>query len=155
MPESLKPGEVNSQTDPSVAKQYDTETSKVKQVEEFYKLVDGKKVSMLNTYRNGVGKFSHSNLSIPQYVSPPTHIPFTMLFTLTKCYFPGPVGRSMAVAKRNGPDFLYLANAHSKKCTDLQQNKEVQISFQDTKTQDWISWFCIDVVTSMNITLIT
>lgn len=52
----------------------------------------------------------------------------------------GPVGRSMAVAKRNGPDFLFLANKDSTKFSDLSQNKEVQISFQDAKsTQNWIS----------------
>ncbi|KAF1956600.1 hypothetical protein CC80DRAFT_492130 [Byssothecium circinans] len=45
----------------------------------------------------------------------------------------------MAVAKRNGPDILYLANLHSTKFKDLSQNKECQITFQDTKTQDWIS----------------
>jgi general stress protein 26 len=45
----------------------------------------------------------------------------------------------MAVAKRTGPDFLFLANAHSKKFSDLKENKEVQITFQDSKTQDWIS----------------
>jgi general stress protein 26 len=45
----------------------------------------------------------------------------------------------MAIARRDGPDFLFLANKHSKKFSDLDQNKEVQISFQDTKTQDWIS----------------
>lgn len=52
---------------------------------------------------------------------------------------PGPVGRSMAVAKRSGPDILLLANQHSQKFQDLSQNKEVQITFQDSKTQDWIS----------------
>jgi general stress protein 26 len=52
---------------------------------------------------------------------------------------PGPVGRSMAVAKRIGPDFLFLANKHSQKFSDLDANKEVQITFQDSKTQDWIS----------------
>lgn len=51
----------------------------------------------------------------------------------------GPVGRSMAVAKRTGPDFLFLANNQSQKFKDLDQNKEVQITFQDSKTQDWIS----------------
>lgn len=51
----------------------------------------------------------------------------------------GPVGRSMAVAKRTGPDFLFLANKHASKFNDLDQNKEVQIAFQDLKTQDWIS----------------
>jgi general stress protein 26 len=45
----------------------------------------------------------------------------------------------MAIARRDGPDFLFLANAHAQKFTDLDQNKEVQITFQDTKTQDWIS----------------
>lgn len=45
----------------------------------------------------------------------------------------------MAVAKRIGPDFLFLANAHSTKFKDLESHKEVQITFQDSKTQDWIS----------------
>ena len=51
----------------------------------------------------------------------------------------GPAGRSMALARRDGPDFLFLANAHSQKFSDLDQNKEVQISFQDIKTQEWAS----------------
>jgi general stress protein 26 len=53
--------------------------------------------------------------------------------------YTGAVGRSMAVARRDGPDFLFLANKHSRKFSDLDQNKEVQITFQDSKTQDWIS----------------
>ncbi|KAH9880155.1 hypothetical protein J1614_002181 [Plenodomus biglobosus] len=105
MPNQLSQSEVNSKTDPSVSKQYDNETPKDQQIKEFFEIADGKKICMLNTYRNGVG----------------------------------PVGRSMAVAKRNGPDFLFLANKHSSKFQDLDQNKEVQITFQDIKTQDWVS----------------
>jgi general stress protein 26 len=45
----------------------------------------------------------------------------------------------MALARRDGPDFLFLSNAHAQKFNDLDQNKEVQITFQDIKTQDWIS----------------
>lgn len=45
----------------------------------------------------------------------------------------------MALAKRTGPDFLFLANAHSQKFKDIEANKEVNVSFQDTKSQDWIS----------------
>jgi general stress protein 26 len=51
----------------------------------------------------------------------------------------GPVGRSMAIAKRTGPDFLFLGNRHSKKFSDLEKNKEVQITFQNSKDQSWIS----------------
>ncbi|KAL9009440.1 MAG: hypothetical protein Q9173_005530 [Seirophora scorigena] len=51
----------------------------------------------------------------------------------------GPVARSMAIAKRVGPDFLYLANIHSRKFEDLKENKTVQITFQDSSTQNWIS----------------
>lgn len=105
MPNQLSQSEVNSKTDPSVSKQYDNETPKDQQIKEFFEIADGKKICMLNTYRNGVGL----------------------------------VGRSMAVAKRNGPDFLFLANKHSSKFQDLDQNKEVQITFQDLKTQDWVS----------------
>ncbi|KAH7401516.1 blue light-inducible protein Bli-3 [Pyrenochaeta sp. MPI-SDFR-AT-0127] len=106
MPETLHASEVNSKTDPSVAKQYDDETPRDQHVEQFFDMVDERKICMLNTYRKGVG----------------------------------PVGRSMAVAKRSGPDFLFLANKHSTKISDLDQNKEVQISVQDSKTtQNWIS----------------
>jgi abnormal spindle-like microcephaly-associated protein len=55
MPEQLKSSEVNSKTDPSVAKQYDNETDKVKQIQDFFSLADDKKIGILNTYRNGVG----------------------------------------------------------------------------------------------------
>ncbi|OCT53604.1 Protein bli-3 [Cladophialophora carrionii] len=105
MPEPLHANEVNTQTDPSVAKQYDRETPKEQQWKELYEMIDGKKISILSTYRAGVG----------------------------------PVGRSMGVAKRVGPDILYLANKHSRKFSDMDKNKEVQITFQDSKTQDWIS----------------
>lgn len=55
MPEALQQSEVDSNTDPSVAKQFDTETPVEKKFEDFYKLADGQKISMLSTYRNGVG----------------------------------------------------------------------------------------------------
>jgi general stress protein 26 len=45
----------------------------------------------------------------------------------------------MAVSKRSGPDFLFLANKHSNKMADLEQNKEVSITFHDSSKQDWIS----------------
>lgn len=45
----------------------------------------------------------------------------------------------MAIARRTGPDLLFLTNAHSKKYADLQSNPECQVTFQDSKTQDWIS----------------
>lgn len=45
----------------------------------------------------------------------------------------------MAVAKRTGPDFLFLANAHSQKFDDLEKNKIATISFHNSSTQDWIS----------------
>ncbi len=45
----------------------------------------------------------------------------------------------MAVAKRSGPDFLFLANAHSQKFDDIESNKVTNIYFHDSTTQDWIS----------------
>ncbi|KAF2196290.1 hypothetical protein GQ43DRAFT_445261 [Delitschia confertaspora ATCC 74209] len=51
----------------------------------------------------------------------------------------GPVGRSMSVASRDGSKLLFLANKHSRKFSDLENNKEVQVAFQDSKTQDWAS----------------
>jgi general stress protein 26 len=123
MPETLHQSEIDSKTDPSVSKQYDNETPKEQQIKEFFEMVDGKKIGILSTYRNGVGEL----YSTYYYYSMPD-------ITTT-----GPVGRSMAVAKRTGPDFLFLGNKHATKFSDLDQNKEVQITFQDSKTQDWIS----------------
>lgn len=51
----------------------------------------------------------------------------------------GPVSRSMAVAKRTGPDFLFLANGNSQKFKDLETNPEVNVAFQDSTSQHWIS----------------
>ena len=56
MPETLTKSEVDNKVDPSVSKQYDNETPKDQQIEEFFKLADGKMICMLNTYRNGVGQ---------------------------------------------------------------------------------------------------
>lgn len=105
MPEPLTKEEVDSQTDPSVSKQYDDKTPKIEQVQDFYKTVDSLKTCLLTTIRPGVG----------------------------------PVSRSMAVAKRNGPDFLFLANAHSNKFKDLENDKQAQITFQNSSSQDWAS----------------
>jgi abnormal spindle-like microcephaly-associated protein len=55
MPSDLKQSDINSKTDPSVARQYDDETPKDQQIKQFFEMVDGKKICMLNTYRNGVG----------------------------------------------------------------------------------------------------
>ncbi len=76
MPQPLSVDEVNSKTNPSVSKQYDNETPKDQQFQEFYKMVDSLKVGLLTTIRDGIG----------------------------------PVSRSMAVGKRIGPDFFFLAN---------------------------------------------
>lgn len=45
----------------------------------------------------------------------------------------------MAVAKRSGPDFIFLANAHSRKFDDIEKNKITNIYFHDSTTQDWVS----------------
>jgi len=46
----------------------------------------------------------------------------------------------MAVAKRSGPDFLFLSNAHSKKFSDIEKHPEaVTITFQNSSNQDWVS----------------
>jgi len=65
MPEPLHKGEVDSKNDPSVAKQYDNETPKDQQIKQFFEMVDGKKIGMLNTYRNGVG--SSASTIIPNF----------------------------------------------------------------------------------------
>jgi abnormal spindle-like microcephaly-associated protein len=55
MPSDIKQSDIDSKTDPSVARQYDEETPKDQQIKQFFEMVDGKKICMLNTYRNGVG----------------------------------------------------------------------------------------------------
>ena len=105
MPEPLKQSEIDSKTDPSVAKQWDDSTPKKEQLQDFYKTVDGLKIGLLTTIRPGVG----------------------------------PVARSMAVAKRVGPDFLFLANKHSQKFQDIEHSKEALITFQNSSSQDWVS----------------
>ena len=55
MPEQLKKSEVTSQTDPSVSKQYDSETPAEKKFEDFYSLVDGLGVCMMGTRRDEIG----------------------------------------------------------------------------------------------------
>lgn len=45
----------------------------------------------------------------------------------------------MGVAKRSGPDFLFLSNANSQKFKDIEANKEVNLSFEDSSKHDWIS----------------
>ncbi|MCJ1263565.1 hypothetical protein MMC22_003435 [Lobaria immixta] len=105
MPQALKADEINSKTDPTVSKQYDNETPKDQQVQDFYKTVDSLKTSLLTTIRPGIG----------------------------------PVARSMAVAKRIGPDFLFIANTHSRKFDDIENSKEALVTFQNSSTQDWVS----------------
>ncbi|KAL9114709.1 MAG: hypothetical protein Q9227_001387 [Pyrenula ochraceoflavens] len=105
MPEPLKSTEVNSKTDPTVAKQYDTSTPISKQINEFYSFADTQNCGLLTTTRPNVG----------------------------------PVGRSMSIARRQGPDFLFLANVHSRKFADLNANKTCQFTLQNSQSQDWAS----------------
>jgi len=55
----------------------------------------------------------------------------------------------MAVAKRTGPDFLFLANAHSQKFNDIETNKVCNVYFHNSGNQDWIS-ITGEAVTSSN-----
>lgn len=60
MPLTLKPEDVDSNTDPSVQKQFDTETDKATQRSDFTALVDGLKIGLLTTNRPGLGPVSRS-----------------------------------------------------------------------------------------------
>jgi general stress protein 26 len=51
----------------------------------------------------------------------------------------GPVGRSMALAQRRGPDLLFLANAHSDKFGDIASDSTVQVNFADSTSVGWVS----------------
>jgi hypothetical protein len=71
MPETLHQSEIDSKTDPSVSKQYDNETPKEQQIKQFFEMVDGKKIGMLSTYRNGVGKLHPGWLQFSQRLTQP------------------------------------------------------------------------------------
>lgn len=60
MPESLNKSDVDSKTDASVAKQYDSETPMHQQFEELYAIADKMKISLLTTQRPGVGPVARS-----------------------------------------------------------------------------------------------
>lgn len=55
---------------------------------------------------------------------------------------------SLTPYQREGPDFLFLANAHSNKFIDLENNKTAQITFQNSSSQDWVSVSGIATTTS-------
>ena len=105
MPQPLKAEDIDSKTDPTVARQWDDETPKKEQIDAFYKIVDSIGTGLLCTNRPGVG----------------------------------PVARSMAVAKRDGPDFFFLANNNSQKFKDIENEKTALITFQNSSNQDWVS----------------
>ncbi|GAB7366794.1 hypothetical protein MBLNU230_g0746t1 [Neophaeotheca triangularis] len=106
MPEQITTQEINSKTDPTVAKQWDSEATAETKFADYYAIADKLQICLLGTLRTGIG----------------------------------PVHRSMAVAKRSGPDFLFLANAHSQKFTDIEANPDkVTVTFQNSATQDWVS----------------
>ena len=45
----------------------------------------------------------------------------------------------MAIAKRTGPDFLFVANTNSLKFSDLEKDPRVTLTFQNSSNTDWIS----------------
>ena len=46
---------------------------------------------------------------------------------------------SVTLPQREGPDFLFLANKHSKKFSDLAHSDQAQVTFQNSSSQDWVS----------------
>ena len=41
--------------------------------------------------------------------------------------------------QREGPDFLFLANKHSTKFSDIAHSPTAQLTFQNSSSQDWVS----------------
>ena len=74
MPQPLTAEEVNSKTDPSTAKQWDDTTPKSEQIEDFYKTVDGLKIGLLTTIRDGIGPVSRS-MAVAKVFSIPISAP--------------------------------------------------------------------------------
>ena len=75
MPEQLKQSEVDSKTDPSVSKQYDTEASLETKTKDLYAIVDGLKIGILGTYRPGVGVSNQERIP----TQTPSNIPNTKI----------------------------------------------------------------------------
>lgn len=67
---------------------------------------------------------------------------FKLIDSFSACmlvtFRPEPVGRSMSIAKRDGAKLLFLANKNSRKFADLDGNKDVFLTFQNS-TKDWVS----------------
>ncbi|KAF2239468.1 hypothetical protein EV356DRAFT_499605 [Viridothelium virens] len=59
-----------------------------------------------------------------------------LLVTTRPCI--GPVARSMVVVKREGPDLIFIGNAHSQKFQDLVSSPDCCVTFQDSTSQDWV-----------------
>ena len=60
MPDTLKASDVESKTDPTVSNQWDDQTPKKQQIDDFYKTVDGMKIGLLSTIRDGIGPVARS-----------------------------------------------------------------------------------------------
>lgn len=102
---------VPPKSDPSVALQLDTSTPIAEQLTDLYAIIDKEKLCMLNTQRAGGSGGADG----------------------------GPVGRAMGVAKRAGPDLLFLANRYSDKCRDIEKDPRVQVTFNDSTSVGWVS----------------
>jgi len=74
MPKPLEKSTVDSKTDPSVAAQWDHETPKSKQIDEFYKTVDGMKIGLLTTIRPNIGPVARS-MAVAKVLSPQLALP--------------------------------------------------------------------------------
>lgn len=55
MPAEVKQSDITSKTDPSVARQWDSEASSEEKFKDFYAIADGLKAGLLSTYRQGTG----------------------------------------------------------------------------------------------------
>ena len=81
MPQPNKASEVNSKTDPSVAKQWNDDTPKKQQIEEFYKTIDGLKIGLLSTIRDGIGPVARS-MAVAKICSRQSpYLPITIFYT--------------------------------------------------------------------------
>lgn len=69
MPDPLKASDVESKTDPTVSNQWDDQTPKKQQIDDFYKTVDGMKIGLLSTIRDGIGPVARS-MAVAKVPSP-------------------------------------------------------------------------------------
>lgn len=120
MSQPLKQNELSQ--DPTIAKQYDSEVSAIS---------PGKDIELT------VHRQTPLETQITDYYAQLDNLQTCLLITKRGSHF---ISRCMNIAKREGPDLVFLANVNSQKISDIKGDDEVNVSVIDTKgSNNWVS----------------